>query len=143
MTMNHRTIDRRSVLRTAVTGLGAAMITAGTSGCATGERNARMPAQETAPSLSVQDTPSPRENGRILLAYFSRAGENYYYGGRTGLNTGNTEVLARMISKLITCDVHRIEAVDHYVGVAAKRGDVRRIDVNHNGFDLDRRVDLR
>ena len=114
MTMNHRTIDRRSVLRTAVTGLGAAMITAGTSGCATGERNARMPAQETAPSLSVQDTPSPRENGRILLAYFSRAGENYYYGGRTGLNTGNTEVLARMISKLITCDVHRIEATDPY-----------------------------
>jgi hypothetical protein len=31
---------------------------------------------------------------RILLAYFSRPGENYYYGGRRNLEVGNTEVLA-------------------------------------------------
>jgi flavodoxin len=49
-----------------------------------------------------------------LLAYFSRAGENYYYGGRTNLTVGNTEVLAGMISRLINCDVYRIEAVDPY-----------------------------
>ncbi|SOD79142.1 Flavodoxin [Streptomyces sp. 1222.2] len=51
---------------------------------------------------------------RVLLAYFSRAGENYYNGGRTNLKTGNTEVLARMISEHMECDVHRIEAVDAY-----------------------------
>ncbi|MFG2777977.1 flavodoxin [Streptomyces prunicolor] len=51
---------------------------------------------------------------RVLLAYFSRAGENYYNGGRTDLKTGNTEVLARMISEHIECDVHRIEAADAY-----------------------------
>ncbi|MET8274938.1 MULTISPECIES: flavodoxin [unclassified Streptomyces] len=51
---------------------------------------------------------------RVLLAYFSRPGENYYYGRRTTLKTGNTEVLARMISERIECDVHRIEAVDPY-----------------------------
>ena len=51
---------------------------------------------------------------RVLLAYFSRAGENYYYGGRRDLKVGNTEVVARMISKLIRCDVHRIRAVDPY-----------------------------
>ena len=51
---------------------------------------------------------------RILLAYFSRPGENYYYGKRTNLRTGNTEVLTRMISGHIECDVYRIEAVDPY-----------------------------
>jgi flavodoxin len=51
---------------------------------------------------------------RILLAYFSRPGENYYYGGRTNLKVGNTEVLARMISGHIECDVHRIKAADPY-----------------------------
>jgi flavodoxin len=50
----------------------------------------------------------------VLLAYFSRPGENYYHGGRTILKVGNTEVLARMISSLIPCDVHRIEAADPY-----------------------------
>lgn len=68
------------------------------------------------------DTPSPAERPtsagpsgtRVLLAYFSRPGENYFNGGRTDLKTGNTEVLARMISEHIECDVHRIEAVDAY-----------------------------
>ena len=50
----------------------------------------------------------------MLLAYFSRAGENYYYGGRRSLEVGNTEVLARMIQRLIGCDVHRIDAADPY-----------------------------
>jgi len=51
---------------------------------------------------------------RVLLAYFSRAGENYYYGGRTTLQVGNTEVLAGMISREIACDVPRIEPADPY-----------------------------
>jgi flavodoxin len=60
--------------------------------------------------------PRPAEDGggRVLLAYFSRAGENYWYGGRRNLEVGNTEVLARMISARLDCAVHRIEAVDPY-----------------------------
>lgn len=58
--------------------------------------------------------PSPSTGGRILLAYFSRPGENYHYGGRRNLEVGNTEVLAGMISALVPCDVHRIEAADPY-----------------------------
>jgi flavodoxin len=50
----------------------------------------------------------------VLLAYFSRAGENYYYGGRRRLEVGNTEVLAGTIRRLIGCDVHRIDAADPY-----------------------------
>jgi len=51
---------------------------------------------------------------RILLAYFSRAGVNYYYGDRRTLIVGNTEVLAMMISDRLGCDVYRIEAADLY-----------------------------
>lgn len=108
------TIGRRSVLRSAVRGLGAAMLTAVTSGCGPGEWNAPMPPQETTTSSSAQDTPGHGEGRRVLLAYFSRAGENYYYGRRTNLDVGNTEVLAAMIGNLISCDVHRIEAADPY-----------------------------
>ena len=52
--------------------------------------------------------------GRILLAYFSRPGENYWNGGRRDLKVGNTEVLARAIRARLDCDVHRIEAADPY-----------------------------
>ncbi len=50
----------------------------------------------------------------MLLAYFSRPGENYYYGDRVDLEVGNTEVLAGMIRDRVDCDVHRIEAADAY-----------------------------
>ncbi len=50
----------------------------------------------------------------VLLAYFSRPGENYYYGGRIDLKVGNTEVVARMIRRLIPCDVYRIRPVEPY-----------------------------
>ena len=41
---------------------------------------------------------------KVLLAYFSRAGENYYYGDRTTLEIGNTQVVAGLISSAITVD---------------------------------------
>jgi hypothetical protein len=51
--------------------------------------------------------------GRILLAYFSRPGENYYYyGGRRDLQVGNTEVLAQIIAELVDCDVFQIVAAE-------------------------------
>ncbi|MYW96165.1 hypothetical protein G3I59_37560 [Amycolatopsis rubida] len=53
---------------------------------------------------------------RILLAYFSHAGENYHYGGRRNLPVGNTEVLAEMIADRIGCDIYPIEAADPYPG---------------------------
>lgn len=60
---------------------------------------------------TVAATPA---KSKVLLAYFSRAGENYYYGGRTQLAVGNTEALAGMLARLIGCDVHRIEAAEPY-----------------------------
>ncbi|ROP72607.1 flavodoxin [Curtobacterium sp. PhB115] len=58
--------------------------------------------------------PSTDSDERILLAYFSRPGENYWNGGRRTLDTGNTEVLAGLISDRIDCDVVRIEPADPY-----------------------------
>jgi hypothetical protein len=69
------------------------------------------------PVANPTATPTGRDTttaSRILLAYFSHPGENYYYGGRRNLQVGNTEVLARMIAELIDCDVHRIDAADPY-----------------------------
>lgn len=51
---------------------------------------------------------------KVLLAYFSRAGENYHYGGRTYLEVGNTEIVAGMISSRISVDVYKIVAADPY-----------------------------
>jgi len=55
-----------------------------------------------------------RDASKTLLVYFSRAGENYFNGGRKILTVGNTEVVANMIRDAVACDVFRIEAVNPY-----------------------------
>jgi flavodoxin len=89
-------MQRRSFLGLALSSVVGATLGVPLSACGGGSRPARA------------------GRGRILLAYFSRAGENYYYGGRRDLSVGNTEVLARMISAQLDCQLHRIEAVDSY-----------------------------
>ena len=69
------------------------------------------------PDPSTSPTPSRGTAGTrpaVLLAYFSRPGENYYYGDHVDLEVGNTEVLATMVAERIDCDVHRIEAAEPY-----------------------------
>jgi flavodoxin len=81
----------------------------GTSACSASSTSETTVPEPNSPSSSGSSTPAG-----VLLVYFSRAGENYYYGGRRDLEVGNTEVLAGMITELINCDVHRIEAADPY-----------------------------
>lgn len=110
MNMNGRTVtlERRSFLNAAV---------AGVVGMALG---ARMSDGTDSISRHVSAEPShgaatPGPAGStVLLAYFSRAGENYFYGDRIDLDVGNTEVMANMIRQLIGCDIYRIEPVDPY-----------------------------
>jgi flavodoxin len=108
--MNPR-LSRRAVLS------GALLL--GVTGC-TRSPMPDLPQTRTMPELS---NPAPSSGpsastsggaGRVLLVYFSRAGENYHYGGRRDLDVGNTEVLATMIADLINCDRYRIEASDPY-----------------------------
>jgi flavodoxin len=90
-------MPRRSFLRLGLAGVGGAAVGVW-SAC--GAESGSPPAQAG--------------GRRILLAYFSRPGENYWYGGRRNLKVGNTEVLARAIAARLDCDVHRIEAADPY-----------------------------
>lgn len=93
-------LHRRTVLRAA--GAGALL------GCSPQE----VPGPEGAPSA----TPVAGDGvGRgLLLAYFSRPGEQYWYGGRRTVEVGFTATLAGMISDRVDCDVFRIRAADPY-----------------------------
>ena len=94
----------------ALTVTAGAVAGAGLAGCSTA---APQPTR-TAPWTQPTETGSTVVAKSVLLAYFSRAGENYYYGGRRTLEVGNTQLVAEMISGLIDCDVYRIEAADPY-----------------------------
>ena len=101
------TLRRRTFLRAALAGAAGVALGAQLSGCS--ESSPRRADDEPAPEPAPAG--STATGSRVLLAYFSRAGENYYYGGRTRLEVGNTEVLAGIIGRLIGCDVQRIEPV--------------------------------
>jgi hypothetical protein len=105
------TLSRRTLLRGVLLTGATAMTGIQLTGCSSSS-----PGNEDAPPATRQPASSASPGQRVLLARFSRPGENYYYyyGKRTNLKIGNTEVLARMISERIDCDVHRIEAVDTY-----------------------------
>ncbi|MCG5446086.1 hypothetical protein NIE79_004651 [Micromonospora sp. NIE79] len=109
------TYPRRALLRGILLGTAATASGPVLSACADSPQTPRSPAPTSADSTprSAPAT-SPSSGSRVLLAYFSRAGENYFNGGRRRLTVGNTEVVAGMISRLIGCDVHRIEAADPY-----------------------------
>jgi flavodoxin len=102
--MNRRTLMKGSIK------LGAgAVLSAQLAGCSSPPalRPATSPA--VAPEASTAPAPS-----KMLVAYFSRAGENYYYGDRINLEVGNTEVVANMIASTLSADVYRINAADPY-----------------------------
>ncbi|WP_230592559.1 hypothetical protein [Rhodococcoides fascians] len=92
-----RPVSRRALVR-GVLVLGAAGVANGVAGC-TGRADTTdgtPPAEE--PS---SDPPVAPPAAKVLLAYFWRSGENYYYGDRIELETGNTQVLAGMIADRI------------------------------------------
>ncbi|MBK3578459.1 hypothetical protein JHN63_32595 [Streptomyces sp. MBT65] len=104
-----------------------------TAGAAIGACSASptSPRPDGSESAERSGTPAPRAR-TVLLAYFSRPGENYYNGGRRTIEVGNTEVLARMIADRIDCDVHRIRAADPYPSGydATVRRNVREQDID-------------
>jgi flavodoxin len=102
------TMRRRSFLRLVLGGIGGTAVGVPLSAC--GAESAR----DDQPDAARASRRARAGRDRILLAYFSRPGENYWYGGRRNLKVGNTEVLARMISARLDCRVHRIQAADPY-----------------------------
>lgn len=67
----------------------------------------------------------------ILIAYFSRADENYVSGALKMLETGNTEVISGMIHKFTGGDLFQIQPVQPYAKdyntcIAQAQADQRR-----------------
>lgn len=85
-------LGRRSFLRGALLNIAGVVLGAQMSGC-------------SEPSPRHLEARPTSTGSKVLLDYFSRAGENYSYGGRTNLKVGNTEILAGMIGQSIRCDV--------------------------------------
>lgn len=101
-------MSRRALIGAA--GLGAIAALAACSG------RDEQQSPSTAPTEGTPDvTPSPQPSGsNTLLVFFSRAGENYWEGGRRDLEVGNTEVVAQIIQERIDCDIFEIIAADPY-----------------------------
>lgn len=101
-------IGRRALLRNTLVGAAAVL---GGGQLAGGGAAAQDPA-DASPSPGSA-TPGAA-GSTVLLAYFSRAGENYYHGDRIDLEVGNTKVVAGMIADRIGCDTYEIIAADPY-----------------------------
>ena len=54
------------------------------------------------------------ENKKVLVAFFSRAGENFFPGGMRHIEKGNTHVAAEMVAELTNADLFQIQSVDGY-----------------------------
>ena len=51
---------------------------------------------------------------KILIAFFSRADENYFAGAMRYVKTGNTEIVVDQMKEMIDADVFRIEMKEPY-----------------------------
>ena len=49
-----------------------------------------------------------------LIAYFSRAGENYFNGSIRSIPVGNTEIAAKKLQDIIGADLFKIEPLHPY-----------------------------
>lgn len=102
-------ISRRALI--SVAGLAGLAALAGCSRTESQQSPSTAPTIGEAPDMTTTDPPS---GGKALLVYFSRAGENYWNGGRRDLKVGNTNVVAQRIRERIACDVFEIHAAAPY-----------------------------
>ena len=69
---------------------------------------------------------------KILIAYYSRRGENYVGGDIVNLPIGNTEVAAGMVQKLAGGDLFRIDTVKTYPAGYQETTEVSRQELRQN-----------
>ena len=70
--------------------------------------------------------------GRTLIAYFSRADENYFGGAMRYVKIGNTEIVAGIMKELIDADSFKIEMKDPYSPVYMTCIEVAKRDKQNN-----------
>ncbi len=88
------------------------------TGCSKAVENSSKSAADTsAENMSVSNTPekqvaAPSVKGKkILVAYFSRTGENYAVGN---ISKGNTHIVADMIAEMTGADTFEIKPINPY-----------------------------
>lgn len=54
---------------------------------------------------------------KVLVAFFSRTGENFFPGGTRFIEKGNTHVAAEMVAEVCDADLFEIKSVDGYSDV--------------------------
>ncbi|MGA9109971.1 MAG: flavodoxin [Syntrophobacteraceae bacterium] len=69
-------------------------------------------------------------NKNIMVAYFSRKGQNYVNGKIVNLSIGNTEVVAKMIQKIIGSGIFHIDSVKHYPIDYTETTEVAKAEMN-------------
>ena len=69
---------------------------------------------------------------KCLIAYFSRAGNNYVSGQIVNLPAGNTEVVAKMIREMTKGDLFPIETVNAYPADYTETTDVAKEELRTN-----------
>jgi flavodoxin len=67
-----------------------------------------------------------------LIAYYSRAGNNYVGGKIMNLPVGNTEVAAKMIQKLTSSDIFRIDTIKDYPADYNETTEVAKQELRQN-----------
>jgi len=72
------------------------------------------------------------KQNKILVAYFSRNGNNYVDGRIVNLPVGNTEVLAKMIQEITEGDLFRIVPVNSYPVDYTETTEVARKELREN-----------
>lgn len=69
---------------------------------------------------------------KILIAYYSRRGENYVDGIIKELPVGNTEIIAKKISEFINADIFRIDTVKQYPKDYTETTNMAMLELNSN-----------
>ena len=69
---------------------------------------------------------------RILIAYFSHAGQNYSHGGIKNLDVGNTEVVAKKLHALTDSDLFFIDTVQKYPDDHMKKIEIAKREYEQN-----------
>ena len=69
---------------------------------------------------------------KTLIAFFSRADENYFGGAMRYVNVGNTEIVVGLMKELIDADVFKIEMKEPYSPVYMTCIDEAKQDLRSN-----------
>lgn len=69
---------------------------------------------------------------KILIAYYSRKGENYWSGSIKNLEKGNTQIIAEYIQEATGGDLFEINTVAPYPADYHKCTEVAKIELRHN-----------